>query len=202
MRRKKIQSLVEERIDNFENGYVFTPKDFADIADTKKISVALARIMQSGKIRRIYQGIYDKPKYSKVLNELSCPNPIDIVEALKRKFNWYVIPSGNTALNLLHLTTQVPNVWNYVSSGPKREYIIGNININFNPIKQREISGLSEITAIVIQALRTLGEENITEKNIEILRKQLNDKEKKTILEEAKNSTNWIYENIKKICEE
>ena len=47
-----------------------------------------------------------------------------------------------------------------------------------------------------------MGEENITEKNIEILRKQLNDKEKKTILEEAKNSTNWIYENIKKICEE
>ncbi len=202
MKRKKIQEQVEKRIDKYDYGYAFTPKDFIDIADSKKISVVLIRIKETGKIRRILQGIYYKPKYSNLLKEYSSPDPNNIVDALKRKYNWSVIPSGNTALNILHLTTQVPNVWNYASSGPKRKYTFNNITINFIPIKQREITGLSEITTLIIQAIRTLGSENITKKNIQLIRNQLNVKDKKIILEESKNSSAWIYEIIKKICEE
>jgi len=65
---------------------------------------------------------------------------------------------------------------------------------------KREITGLHEITVVVIQALRTLGEENITEKEIQILSDELSNNDKKIILEETKFSTNWIYEIIKKIC--
>ena len=56
---------------------------------------------ESGTIRRIIQGIYDKPVYSELLNEYSSPKVEKVVEALARKFNWTVAPAGETALNYL-----------------------------------------------------------------------------------------------------
>jgi len=100
----------------------------------------------------------------------------------------------------LHLSTQVPNVYHFISDGPRRTYKYLNTRIEFINGMKREITGLHEITVVVIQALRTLGEENITEKEIQILSDELSNNDKKIILEETKFSTNWIYEIIKKIC--
>lgn len=46
-------------------------------------------------------------------------------KAIARKYNWTIAPSGNTALNLLGLSTQVPSKWKYVSYG----FSFGNIVI-------------------------------------------------------------------------
>jgi hypothetical protein len=69
-------------------------------------------------IRRVIRGVYDKPKYSTLLQEYSAPNPNEIADALARNYSWTIAPTGNTALNLLGLSTQVPANWSYISSGP------------------------------------------------------------------------------------
>lgn len=42
--------------------------------------------------------------------------------------------SGNTALNILHISTQVPNVWEYVSDGTYRDYMIGKVPLKFRHV--------------------------------------------------------------------
>ena len=200
--RPRYQKEITARIQEFSKGSVFSAADFMDVADTDAINKALSRLAKEGRIRRIAQGLYDVPEYSSLLQEYAVPRPDMVAEALARKFNWTIAPCGDTALNALHLSTQVPNVWSYVSDGPCRKYDLGNTKLSFKTVKQREISGFHKITVTVIQALRALGRDNITQKEINILKRVLTEEDKKIILKEGLNATAWIVQIIKDICRE
>lgn len=109
-------------------------------------------------------------------------------------------PGGDTALNLLALSTQVPAVWLYVSDGPYKEYAYDNTVIRFKRTTNKDISKFSYKTALTVQALKALGKGKVDEPVIEKLRKFLSAEEKAMMLNEAKIATSWIYEYIKQIC--
>jgi len=198
--REKYQIEIEKRIKNFEGGYAFSAVDFADIAGTDPTNKALSRLNESGTIRRIIQGVYDKPVYSELLNEYSSPKVEKVVEALARKFNWTVAPAGETALNYLHMSTQVSNSWSYISDGPYRKYEIGSYTIEFKHCANKEISGKSFLTVSVIQALKFIGKANIQKEDIERLSLSIPSEQKQKVLEESKTTTSWIYKAIKEAC--
>ena len=120
-----------------------------------------------------------------------------VAHALARKFGWTIVPCGDTALNMLGLSTQVPAVWLYVSDGTYKEYTYGNTVIRFKRTTNKEISKISYKTALVIQALKALGKENITDEIINQIASVTTGKEKTA---EAKYATSWIYDVIKEIC--
>ena len=200
--REKYQIEIEDRIKNFEAGYAFSAVDFADIADTDPTNKALSRLNENGTIRRIIQGIYDKPVYSELLKEYSSPKIEKVVEALARKFNWTVAPAGETALNYLHMSTQVSNSWSYISDGPYRKYEIGSYIVEFKHCANKEISGKSLLTVSVIQALKFIGKANIQEEDIKRLSFSIPSEQKKKVLEESQTTTSWIYKVIKEACKE
>lgn len=198
--REFYQIEIEKRINAFEKGYVFTAVDFRDIAETDPINKALSRLCENKKIRRIAQGIYDKPVYSQLLNEFNAPDINQFVLAIARKFNWTVAPSGETALNYLHLSTQVSNKWCYISDGPYRKYEIEPYIIEFKHCANKEISGRSHQTISVIQALKYIGKDNVQKEDLERLSRYLNKEDKQKILNESKNTTVWIYRLLKDVC--
>lgn len=198
--REKYQIEIEKRINGFESDYAFTAVDFADMADTDPTNKALSRLCEDGSIRRIIQGVYYKPTYSKLLNEYSAPSIEKVAKALARKFNWTIAPSGDTALNYLHLSTQVPNKWCYISDGPYRSYEVGPYCIEFKHCANKEISGRSYITITVIQALKCIGKNNIQPEDIDRLASVLSEGDKGTILQEAVTTTAWVYRLLKEVC--
>ena len=101
---------------------------------------------------------------------------------------------------MLGLSTQVPAVWLYVSDGTYKEYTYGNTIIKFKRTTNKEISKVSYKTALVIQALKALGKENITNEIINKIIQTTTDDEKATMFAEAKYATAWIYDIIKEIC--
>lgn len=197
-----IAARIKERIKAAPFGSIFTGADFSDIADNNTVRQCLSRLVNEGMIRRVLNGVYEKPKYSKLLNEFVAPDPDAVAKALARTFHWTIAPSGNTALNLLGLSTQVSAVWSYISDGPYKTYEWNNTRLEFKHRTNKEISGLSYTTILVVQALKTLGKDNVTEDVIAILKKRLTPKEKKAALKESTESTNWVYQTIRKICEE
>lgn len=197
--RKLYQKEIENRIHAFQEGSVFSAFDFFDIADTDPTNKALSRLAASGEIRRVIQGIYDRPLYSDFLQEYAAPDIDGVAKALAKKYNWTIAPCGDTALNRLHLSTQVPNVWTYISDGPYKEYLIGKTKLKFKKTANKEISGKSEITITVIQALKALGKGHVDGKTINILRTELKGTDKNLILEESRTATAWIRETIKEI---
>lgn len=191
---------IQQRIDKSSCGTVFVSSDFADIADTETVRRNLNRLAQAGVLFRVLKGIYEKPKYSEFLGEPIAADPREVAKAIARSYHWTIAPCGDTALNLLGLSTQVPAVWSYISDGPYKTYEWNTTRLEFKHRTNKEITGLSYMTALVIQALKTLGKSNVTSETIEKLAAKLSDSEKDALLREARESTDWVYDAIRLIC--
>ena len=192
-------ALIKSRIENLPTGRAFVIADFTDVADYENAKKCLLRLEKNNFIRRIIRGIYDKPYFSKLLNEYSSPDIEETAKAIARNYNWQISPSSSTALNLLGLSTQVTNNYEYYSSGQYKTYEVGKITIKFMHRSSKELLNLSYKSSLVVQAIKALGTEI---DNIMILKiqKQLTVLEKRALLEEASGVTKWIYEIIKRIC--
>ncbi len=191
---------VLARIEELSAGEVFIISDFSDIADTTVVRKVLSRLEEDGKIRRIMRGVYDRPEYNNFLGEYVEPVPDKVAHALARNFGWTIVPCGDTALNMLGLSTQVPAVWLYVSDGTYKEYTYNNTTIQFKRTTNKEISKISYKTALVIQALKALGKDKITDEMIKKIKVATSKEERTAMFNEAKYATAWIYDIIKDIC--
>ena len=191
---------IRDRIINAPEGSVFVNSDFADIADNNTIKQSINRLIQEGILRRVIRGVFDKPKYSKLLGEYVAADPDAVAKALARCYHWTIAPCGDTALNMLGLSTQVTAVWSYISDGPYKTYEWDKTKIEFKHRTNKEVTGLSPTTILVIQALKTLGKEHVDEKTIRVLSRRLNEDEKAALLAEGAEATDWIYTVIKEIC--
>lgn len=193
-------STIREIIESSAIGTAFVASDFVDISDKTTVNTYLARLDEEGLIRRVMRGVYYKPEFNDFLQEYVAPRPDDIAHALARNFGWTIVPCGDTALNLLGLSTQIPAAWVYVSDGTYKEYTFDQTTIKFKRTTNKEISKLSYKTALTVQALKALGRDNVDGNTITKLKKSLTSDEKKAMLNEAKAVTSWIYEDIKLIC--
>lgn len=191
---------IKQKIILSEHGSVFIPSDFFDITDAVKVNVCLSRLEKENTIRRILRGVYEYPEYNDFIGEYIAPSPDKVANALARNYGWTIVPCGDTALNLLGLSTQVPAVWSYVSDGTYKDYNFDKITIKFKRTTNKEISKITYKTALVIQALKALGSEKISETVIKKISSRIDEYEKKNMLIEAKHATAWIYEIIKEIC--
>ena len=191
---------IRDRVLAAEDGSVFTSSDFADIADTGTIRQSLNRLVQDKILRRIIRGVFEKPKYSKLLGEYVAVSPDAVAQALARSYRWTIAPCGDTALNLLGLSNQVTAVWSYISDGPYKTYEWDHVKIEFRHRTNREITGLSYMTSLVIHGLKALGKERISSETIERLSARLSESEKTALLRESSESSDWIVDTVRKIC--
>lgn len=199
MQRPNYLAEIKNRIISGTKGAIYVPADFIDIAQRTAVKMALSRLEEEKLIRRIMRGVYEYPEYSSFLQEFVAPDTNKVAQALARNFGWTIAPCGNTALNLLGLSLQVPAVWSYVSDGPYRTYQFDTVTLRFKHSANKDSTGISPKSALVIQALKTLGNKRVDEA-IQSLRITLTPEEKKKMLFETQYTTSWIYEAIKKIC--
>lgn len=193
---------IEERINNTYSNQVFSANDFLDIASNVTVRGTLNRLANENKIKRMINGFYYKANYNELLDDYEAVSIHELALAIARKYNWNIAPYNSTALNLLGLSTQVPSHYKYISSGRYKEYNIGDTILEFKKVSPGEIANMSIKTATVIQAIKSLGKDNITDNVILKIRKNLSVKEKEDLLRDAKSTSSWIYEVIRKICED
>lgn len=188
------QEIKKKKLD------AFTAKDFIELANIKTINKSLERMEKGEVIRRVISGVYDIPEYSSILSEYGSPSINSIAQALARANNWKICPSGTSALNNLGLSTQVPAQYIYVSSGPYKSYVIGNMELIFKHTNNRLMFDSSDETAILIQAIKAIGRGNVTDDHMRIIKdKYENETTTKRVLKESKQSSTWIYETIRKM---
>ncbi len=191
---------IENRIRDEEAGTIFMTGDFSDITSLTTARKCLGRLVDKGLIRRVMDGVYEKPKYSSFLKEYVPTSPEKVAYSIARNYHWSIAPCGDVALNKLGLSTQIPTVWSYISDGPYREFSYDGTKLAFKHRTNRDVSQMSELTIMVIEALKTIGKDRVTEKTVQTLSQRLPDSEKALILKEASDSAEWIYEVIRKVC--
>ena len=200
MRRPDYTDKIRARIEAAEGGSVFVSVDFIDITEKTTVNIILIRLAEEGLLKKIMFGVYYKPGVYERSNRPITPSVDDVANAIARNYGWTIIPCGVTALDILQISKEWLGEWVYVTDGPYKEYTYDGWVIKFKHRQNKEISKVSETTAIFIQAIKALGKENVTDQIIEHLKTYVNENQKVQMLEEAKPVTAWVYEIIKKIC--
>lgn len=194
-------TFIKNKISKMPWGSVFVVSDFTEIANYENAKKCLLRLEKEGFIRRVIRGVYDKPYFSNELKEYAAPDIEEVAKAIARNFNWKTSPSGLTALNLLGLSTQVTNRYEFYSSGQYKSYEIGKIVIYFKHKSSKELLNLSYKSSLIVNAIKELGP-NIDDRSISIIRERLSSSDRNALFKETSGVTKWIYEVIKRICKE
>lgn len=192
---KQIENIMSEN-----QGKIFSINDFYNIGTKNTIKSVLYRLNEENKIKRLMDGLYIKPKYCNILKEYSYPDASEVAQKLADKFSWTIAPAGDTALNYTGLSTQVPNEYIYISDGAYREYLYRNKKIIFKHTTNRNITSYSKELAILIQAVKALGKDNISEehiKKLEVFAKNIEE----DLKEDTLKLPFWIQEVLAKIQE-
>jgi hypothetical protein len=196
------ENRILNRVRGTGSGWSFSPRDFLDLGERSTIDSALHRLTQRGDVRRVIRGIYDYPRFSELLQQQLSPDIDQVAQALSRKFRWRIQPSGATALNLLGLSTQVPARAVYLSDGPDRSYAVGNTSLVFEHTALKEVGFKLRESGLIVQALKSLGQEHITPEVISKIRTWLPRSLRPKVLADAKTATGWVYATIQQIAQE
>lgn len=190
------------RIYGNRRGWAFSQADFADLGSRSAVDSSLFRLEKKGVIRRVIRGVYDYPRFSELLKKTVVPDIDQVANALARKFGWRIQPDGATAQNLLGLSTQVPARIVYLSDGPDRSYTVGKQTLAFEHTALKESVFKLAQSRLVVQALRSLGEERINSEVVSKIREQLDPALRRKILLDTKTATGWVYAAIQELAKE
>lgn len=181
-------------------GWAFSSNDLMEKFSRQQADNLLSDLAKEGKIRRVGRGVYDYPKYSELLQKKLSPDIDQVARAIARKFKWRIAISGESALNLLGLSTQVEGKYVYLSDGPNRSYMIMNSTLTFKKSVLKDMGFKYKESTLIVQALKSLGKNHIDNRVIKKIRSQIDPKMHDKILKDTKTVTGWIYEAIRKIC--
>ena len=197
---QSVGDKILRRIKGKGMGFAFTAKDFWDIGSRSNVFMALSALAKQGKIRRISRGLYDLPKHSELLGGMLAPDFDQVAHAVARKTGVRIQPSGALAANLLGLSEQVPAKIVYLTDGRSLTIRLGSQTITFKQTSPKEL--LPNEKAMVVHALRFLGKEAVTEAVIRKIRKILSPAERKRLLKNAKYTSTWIPDVVRRIAAE
>lgn len=184
-----------------KRGWCFTPKDFLDLGSQSAIWQALSRLEKKGVIRKLIRGVYDYPEKNTFLEGYASPDPDRVARTIARGNSWNIVPDGTTALNLLGLSTQIPAEWSYLTDGQNRRYELDGIRIVFHKRANKEASELSRESAILVQAIKTLGKEGIDERVLKKLSEYPPASSWAKIIKECRYVTGWVLDVLKQAAD-
>ncbi len=192
----EIQILI--KIKKARRGTLFFVESFLNAGNAKAASKALERLVIKGELERVATGIYVRPEIDTIIGKVT-PGIEAIAKAIAKRDKARIVPTGIYALNRLGLSTQMPLNIIYLTDGAARKIEVGNTTITFKKTTPKNVMAVGEISRLTIQALRTIGKENVTEEEIKKIQALLR-KEKRTKLEhDIRLAPAWIREIIKPI---
>ncbi len=178
-------------IRGFERGRIFFPEEFDYIGNNDSVRQALSRICKEGAIVRLSKGVYLYPIIDDELGTMY-PSVDTVAKAIAHRDKARIIPTGSYALNKLGLSTQVPMNVIYLTDGIPREIEIGKQTIIFKQTAPKIFSYKGEITPLVVSALKEIGKDRATNKDLEQIQKMLKLEPKETIISDAYIAPRWI----------
>ena len=191
-----IEEQILRKIKKARRGTLFFPEHFSDFGSAKTVGKALVRLMESGELHRVATGIYVRPEKDRVLG-IVLPGIEEIAEAIRKRDKARIVPTGSYALYKLGLTTQVPMNVVYYTDSTARKIKVGKQTITFKRASARNLSAIGDISKLVIQALKAIGKDKVTEEELDRLRELLKQEKPFHLQHDLKIAPEWIRKLLK-----
>lgn len=157
-----VEDRIRERIMQMKRGEVFFPENFFDLGSETACRKALERMSGKGEIMFVARGIYAFPEKSELFGDVP-PSMDQIAMAIAQRDHARIIPTGQYAAHVLGFTTQIPLQVTYLTDGIPRKISIGKRSLRFNKTAPKNLSAKGENTALIIQGLKAVGKDGVTE---------------------------------------
>lgn len=194
---QSIEKQIEKLIKSKPMGTLVLPSDFLHYGTSKAVQKSFERLKDKKVIVRVAQGIYVRPKISKLIGALT-PTAEEVAEAIAKRDRIRTVPTGSYALNALGLSTQVPMNIVLLTDGSPREIKVGKRKIKFKKTTPKNLLAKGNISRLAIQALKEIGNGRVTKeeekKIIDLLKKE----EEKDLKHDIALAPVWIQKIMKK----
>jgi len=193
----KVTALIRRR----GKGAVFVPADFLHLGSREAIDVALHRLTRSGTIRRLARGVYDYPKEHPELGLLQ-PSAEAVARALAWRDCTKLQPAGAYAANVLGLSEQVPAKAVFLTDGQSRTVKIGPTTIQLRQTTARNMATAGRLSGLLIQALRQIGKDHVTTRQVRHLKRTLPIEKRRELLKDIRLAPAWMHPIFRELAED
>ena len=187
----KIELQVIEKIKKARGGSVFFIDDFLSLGTAKTVSKVLERLVEKDQLTRVARGMYARLKTNPLFGK-EHPSIEEIAKAIAKRDKARIVPTGTMALNILGLSTQIPLKIVYLTDGSARIVKLNKQTIKFKKASPRNLSAIGSISSLVIQALKEIGKDKVTEQETDVILKHLKDEEPYRLEHDIKLAPEWI----------
>lgn len=143
----------------------------------------LERLVEKKEISCVARGIYAQLKIDPILGTI-VPSTEEVAEAIRRRDKARIIPTGVLALIPMNLI--------YLTDSAARTIALGKREIVFRKTVPRNLITIGEISSLVIQALREIGKEKVTQTEIDIILQKLAEEQTKRLQHDIRLAPEWI----------
>ena len=193
---------IKRKVTSSKRGTLFFPDKFVHTASSDAVRSALVRLCKDGEIVRVAQGIYCYPKIDRKWGSGFIPPSIeDIANGIAKRDKVRIAPTGAYVLNLLGLSTQIPANVVFVTDGSQRRVTIGKgKGILFKHTSEmRTFAYKSKLMLLVVTALREIGEENVTEQQMDILKEHLEKVPSEEFRKDIQLAPIWVRKKLQSL---
>jgi len=193
---------IENEIVKGKRGKVFFSSNFATYGTNVAVRHTFSRLCKSGLLIRLSAGIYLYPEIDKEIGVIY-PSIEKIAKEIAKQEKARVIPTGVYALNALGLSTQVPMRVVFLTDGtPRIINIEGEASIKFKKTAPKYLSFKSKLVSLIVFALREIGENKTTIKQIERMKELLQNEKQEIIINDLVLAPVWVKNTILKLLKD
>jgi len=194
---ESVEKQIERKIKRKSQGTLWFPEDFSDLGSSEAVRKALDRLEGKEIIYRLAQGIYVRPKVSQYVG-IVMPSAESVAQAIAKRDRMRTVPTGLYALNALGLSTQIPMKIVLLTDGSPRKIKLGKRTIEFKKTTPKNLLAKGKISRLVIQALKELGNNKVTEEEEKKIIDLLKGENIKDLMHDITLAPVWIQNLMKK----
>lgn len=195
---QSVEKQIIRSIKSKPTGSLVFPDDYLTYGSSDAVRKALDRLQDRKVLTRVAQGIYVRPKISKLIGQL-VPSAEEVVEAIAKRDKIRTLPTGSYALNTLGLSTQVPMNIVLLTDGSPREIKVGKRKIKFKKTTPKNLMAKGKISRLIIQALKEIGNGNLNESEEKKILDLLSKENEKDLIHDIALAPVWIQKIMKKV---
>ena len=187
---------VKTHISTIPNGRPFVSAAFSRHGNRAAVDQAFCRLVRSGEVVRIAQGLYLKPKVSPIVGTIM-PTDLEIAKAVMEAEGATVAVPGAVWALKFRLTTQVPMTTTFLTDGSTRHVRLGKAVMTILHAPPRTMRLASTQPGRAMLALAWLGEPAAPVEAIRKIRSALDETDFIDFLGEAEATGGWIAKAAK-----
>ena len=175
-----VAKVIRNRVLRFRRGEPFTNTRFFKLGSRAAVDKALSRLVQESVIQRLARGVFVRPRQSRFVGSVM-PDVVEVVNVIARDHGETIQVHGAEAARRFKLSTQVPVVPVFHTSGPSRELKIGNLSVKLRHASRRKLHLAGKRPGLALSALWYLGKNNVDAKVVSTIRQGLTAQEFETL---------------------